>query len=118
MFNIQLIQDAIDEEDKWIVWKRNIGEKYFANIILFKDNVIKKWLDFQHVESWLLNSFKLFTEEESKKHGLEKDWHSKSAIRKEDVFRKFTPYEYINLSLVLTKMGYKYNKKKDEFIKL
>lgn len=102
---IQLIQDKVDKISKWIVWKRNIGKKYFSGITKFSYNLDE--LSSEGIEKLTTDS----------SHLQETEWPELSPILPSDLLRPFTIKEYIILGQYLKKYGYTYNKKKDIFVK-
>lgn len=114
-FNIQLIQNSIHTNDKWIVWKRNIGKASFCSIIPFIEKQILGEINSNHPiigGGYLIDKL---TIDESQKD--ERFRCGSSPILRTDIFRNFTLHEYMLLSMYLRKYGYIYNKKKDKFIK-
>lgn len=117
MFNIQLIQDKRYPLEKWIVWKRNIGENYFSHIVPFRESNILEFINpTSNISRNALQVWRTLAQDESKKP--ETNWKEKSLIVNSDLFRKFHIEEYLLLSRFLRKLGFIYNKKKDEFIKI
>lgn len=94
--------------DKWIIRKSNIGMEHMTGLANFRDDITnicsdKEWVD-------MLNKKADKNEEEH--------WIPKARILETDRFRNLNIEEYIMLSNILKIFGYKYNKKKDEFIKV
>jgi len=102
---IQLIQDKFSKMRKWIVWKRNIGKKYFSGITKFSYNL----------DELSPNDIEILATDSS--HLQEMDRPYLSTISLTDLPRPFTIKEYIILGQYLKKYGYTYNKKKDIFVK-
>ncbi len=111
--NIKIVQDISWERAKWIVWEKNIGKKYFTNLVSFSEGTVLWALSNKTHAEGLIRRIK---EEENTQ--IEEDWRNKSRIRKNDLVREFTIQEYMNLSRILKKADYKYNKRKISFIKL
>lgn len=106
---IQLIQSKRAPRDKWIVWKRNIFDGYFCHLIGYHFSIgqcrDKKWVTY-------------FAIDETNNPSREPLSSYSSPIRPDDLLRNFTLQEYLELSNALKFVGYVYNKKTDEFIKV
>ena len=115
--NIQLIQHKNDKDVKWLVWKRNIGRTYFSHMMPFNEEIVWKYLsDISAGRKYGENLISNLSIDDSKLK--EKDRLRSSLILPTDIYRNFTMEEYTLLSIVLLSYGYRYNKKKDEFIKI
>lgn len=114
MFNIQLIQSAYCEHTKWILWKKNLGKKYLSHLIDFSETTLD--YHFNKSDGKMRSAILHLIQDES--HLQEHTRIGRSEIRQSDLFRKFNLNEYRQLSKFLIHYGYKYNKKKDEFIKV
>ena len=99
--------NAIPSE-KWIARKSNIGMNYMTGLADFRDDITKISRD----KAWV-NGLNRKVDKNEEEH-----WILKSRILKTDRFRNLNIKEYIMLSNILKIFGYKYNKKKDEFIKV
>lgn len=95
---------------KWLVWGKNIGKKYFGNLLglpsfarLNKNSMVGfiKQLSYDCIE---LDG------------NVEEKWKPRSRKLPTDTLRNFTMKEYLLLSMMLKIANVKYNKKKDEFI--
>ena len=118
--NLQVVYNKESPTNKWIVWKRNIGEKSFYCMESFSDRTLKALIgtkpnhrvnrsDFYDTPIVYVNRLK---NDQSKK----KKEHLASTILSTDTYRNMTIFEYICLGFILKKGNVKYNKKKDEFI--
>lgn len=112
MFSIVLIQDKEYIETKWLCWRRNVRIKGFANLISFSKDMVELYMNDRKTTQ--CDPIKALTIDTSGKDI--RDIYI-SAIREKDLMRKFTLQEYTLLGTYLKAFGYKYNKKKDEFIK-
>lgn len=111
-FKLQLLYNKKDQKCKWIVRKRNIGEKYFGGLLCFTDNQINALLN--NTKDY--NTFvTLFTKDYNIMDGRETNWSNRSLIYPTDTFRKMTVQEYMNLAKIFKHYNLIYNKKKDEF---
>ena len=115
--NIQLVYNEERPEHKWIVWKRNVGKKYFGRIKDFSSDSIARMLEIcidkvsqDYIEKLSYDCRVMDGDSEAK-------WKGASSILKSDRYRKFTVKEYNALSEILLRANMRYNKKKDEFIK-
>lgn len=118
--NLQVVYNKEAPTNKWIVWKRNIGEKYFYCMESFSDNTLKALIgtkpndrvdrgEFYDTPIVYVNTLK-----NDQSHAKEKG--NPSTILPTDTYRNMTIFEYICLGFILKKGNVKYNKKKDEFI--
>lgn len=118
--NLQVVYNKESPTNKWIVWKRNIGEKHFYCMERFSDKTLKALIgtkpnnrvatvSFYDTPIDYVNTLK---NDQSKVKKL----HLSSAILTTDTYRNMTIFEYICLGFILKKGNVKYNKKKDEFI--
>jgi hypothetical protein len=118
--NLQVVYNKEAPTNKWIVWKRNIGEKYFYCMECFSDRTLKALIgtkpndkvngpEFYNTPIAYVNTLK---NDQSKV----KDKGNASTIVPTDTYRNMTIFEYICLGFILKKGNVKYNKKKDEFI--
>ena len=115
--NIQLVQHKDNKDAKWLVWKRNIGRSYFSHVMPFNEEVVWKYLSNISAErKFGENLISNLSIDDSKLK--ERDRLRRSSILPTDTYRNFTMEEYTLLSIVLLSYGYRYNKKKDEFIKI
>lgn len=116
--NLQVVYNKETPTNKWIVWKRNIGEKHFYCMESFSDRTLKALIgtkpndkvnrsEFYNTPIAYVNTLK---NDQSKVKGIP------SAIVPTDTYRNMTIFEYICLGFILKKGNVKYNKKKDEFI--
>lgn len=99
---------------KWIMRKCNIGQKYLCGIVDFRDEVMKRNLkqaDYS-MQPWVIAL------EKDQRNVDERKRMGNSRIIPSDTFRQLNLSEYIMLSSLLKKAKFKYNKKKDEFIRL
>ena len=117
--NIQLLYNINAPHLKWIVWKRNIGKKHFGKMCSFSDQLLE---DMQHGEKSnerakdYINALSYDNHQNDGNNEIY--WYGNSRILKTDTFRNFTFNEYIALSEILRKSKMRYNKKKDQFIKI
>jgi len=108
--NLQVVCNKEVPTSKWIVWKRNIAEKYFYCMEDFSDNTLKVLIETKQKDRVELYINTL------------KNDQSKVKVKKNplyivptDTYRNMTIFEYICLGFILKKGNMKYNKKKDEF---
>jgi hypothetical protein len=99
--------NAIPSE-KWIIRKSNIGMNHMTGLANFRDDITGISRD----KEWVNRLNKKANKNE------EEHWIPKSRILETDRFRNLNIEEYMMLSNILKKFRYKYNKKKDEFIKI
>ena len=122
--NLQVVLNKEAPTNKWIVWKRNIGEKHFHCMESFSDNTLKALIGTKpndrvdrHNGAELFNNTPIAyvnTLKNDQSHAKPKA--NPSAILTTDAYRNMTIFEYICLGFILKKGNVKYNKKKDEFI--
>jgi hypothetical protein len=117
--NIQLLYSIDDPDSKWIVWKRNIGKKYFGKMCTFSDLLLEDMLHGKKSNEKVKGYIDTLSYDSHQNDGdNERFWHGNSKILASDTFRNFTFNEYIALSEILRKSKMRYNKKKDQFIKI
>ena len=119
--NIQLVQDKYRPSRKWLVWKRNITDKEFVRMIDFKSDDI--WNEINTINFHKSHNQPSYNKIDLLSNEVDKSDIGSirifgSPICKSDLFRNFTMEEYTLLSIYLLTNGYRYNKKKDEFIKI
>ena len=103
---LTIVYDRTYPTSKWIMKKSNVGKKYLCGIVDFKD-------DFNGATQFWLERLAAKVDKTKK----ETEWLNTSIKLSTDTFRELNIQEYIKLSNMLKKVGAKYNKKKDEFIK-
>ena len=102
-FKLQLLYNKNDQRCKWIIRKRNIGEKYFGGLLCFTDNHINILLNSTY------NTFvTLFTKDYNVVDGRETNWSNRSPICPTDKFRKMTVQEYMNLAKIFKHYNFTY----------
>lgn len=122
--NLQVVYNKESPTNKWIVWKRNIGEKYFYCIESFSDRTLKALIgtkpndkvngpEFYNTPIAYVNALK---NDQTKVKAKDIDIGKLSTILPTDTYRNMTIFEYICLGFIFKKGNVKYNKKKDEFI--
>ena len=99
---LKIIYSTNDSTAKWIIREKNIQGKKLIGITNFSDIRINTVFSI-HDRVWL----KYFI-----------DGVGNSHLISSDRFRNLTIEEYNTFSMILKIFGYKYNKKKDEFIKI
>ena len=125
--NLQVVYNKEIPTNKWIVWKRNIGEKFFYCMESFSDKTLKALIETKpndRVDRY--NGAELFNDTPITYVNTLKNDQSKvkdkvplsSNILTTDAYRNMTIFEYICLGFILKKGNVKYNKKKDEFINI
>lgn len=102
---LKIIYSSQDPNEKWIIRENHIKGKSLRGIICFTD-------------SWMENAIKGSDAVTSKEIDNLIVGRGKSYIISTDRFRNPTIEEYNMFSTIMKKCGYKYNKKKDEFIKI
>jgi len=102
-----IVYNRLNPIEKWIMKKSNIGKKCLCGIVNFKD-------DFNGVNNFWLERL-VWKADKTKK---ETEWANTSIKLTTDAYRELNIHEYIKLSNIFKKVGVKYNKKKDKFIKL
>ena len=98
---LKIIYSTDDSTEKWIIREKNIQGKKLIGISDFSDMRINTIFSI-HDRVWL----------EYLINGV-----GNSHLISSDRFRNPTIEEYNTFSIILKMFGYKYNKKKDEFIK-
>jgi hypothetical protein len=113
--NIQLIFDAQEPSSKWLIWKRNIGKKFFGRMITvnkFSLNTILQAKGNNSCKSYIAG---LSYDSHKEDGDNEINWRGRSCKLSTDTYRNLTIEEYNTLSQILLKANARYNKKKDEF---
>jgi len=108
-FNIKLIQDKLTKTAKWIVWKRNVKEEWYVSLVSFSESKITNLFHSTKGRIEWMNKLK--------RDGSKSEFVD-SRIFSTDCNRKFTIKEYQMLGNLIKACGYRYNKKKDEFIQI
>ena len=118
--NLQVVYNKEAPTNKWIVWKRNIGEKYFYCMESFSDRTLKALIETKPNDRVDTKSFYntpiAYVNTLKNDQSKDKKAHLASTILLTDTYRNMTIFEYICLGFILKKGNVKYNKKKDEFI--
>ena len=102
---LKIIYSSQDPNEKWIIRENHIQGKSLRGIICFTD-------------SWTENAIKESNAVISKAIDNLIVGRGKSGVISTDRFRNPTIEEYSMFSKIMKTYGYKYNKKKDEFIKV
>jgi hypothetical protein len=105
-----VVFDRTSPNNKWLIRKNNIGQKYLCGVVDFRDNTN---INFFYEASWL-NALQLNANKEIN----EEEWKYTSRILPSDAFRNLNIQEYIKLGNIFKHHRVKYNKKTDEFIKM
>ena len=100
---LKIIYSSQDPTEKWIIRENHIQGKSLRGIICFTD-------------SWMENAIKGSDAVTSKAIDNLIVGRGKSSIISTDRFRGLSIKEYNMFSTIMKTYGYKYNKKKDEFI--
>lgn len=123
--NLQVVYNKEIPTNKWIVWKRNIGEKYFYCMESFSDKTLEALIktkpndrvDRHNGAELFCNTPIAYVNTLKNDQSIVKD-QAPSTILTTDAYRNMTIFEYICLGFILKKGNVKYNKKKDEFINI
>ena len=125
--NLQVVYNKESPTNKWIVWKKNIGEKYFYCMESFSDRTLKALIetkpndrvdgrDIAEYYGTPIAYVNTLKNDQTKVKAKDIDNGKLSTILPTDTYRNMTIFEYICLGFILKKGNVKYNKKKDEFI--
>jgi hypothetical protein len=111
--NIKLIYNSEAPNTKWLVWGKNIGEIFFGSLMGFT-------FPFARLnKNSIIGAINQLSYDCIKLDGnVEEKWKPRSRKLPTDTLRNFTVEEYLLLSRMLKIANMRYNKKKDEFIKV
>lgn len=99
--------------------KEILEKKYFGKICTFSDPLLEDMLHGERSNEKVKVYIDTLSYDIHQNDGDDEiRWYGNSIILKSDAFRNFTFKEYITLSEILRKSKMRYNKKKDQFIKI
>ena len=104
---------------RWVIWERNIGHFFLGKTVWFKEieDTINGPLHYFSLTAKEVVE-KLMYDNHVKDGDIERFWKGNSSKLSTDTYRKFTPQEYNAISTLLKMANMRYNKKKDQFVKI
>lgn len=107
------------KEKRWVIWERNIGQFFLGKTVWFKEieNAINEPLHYFSLPIKVVVE-KLMYDNHAKDGDTERFWNGNSSKLSTDTYRNLTMQEYNAISTLLKMVNMRYNKKKDQFVKI